>query len=228
MKFIAIILARGGSKSVPNKNIRVLSGLPLVAHSIILALECNFFDQVVVSSDNDEILSIAKSFGALAIKRPIEFAEDNSTSESAIIHALNELSRNGKEYDAIVLLEPTSPLRTKNSVINALQKYSNLKFTTLISVVEDYSTFWRNDDKFGTPLFPNLIRRRQDREPLYREVGVIYISSVSHMLNSKSFISKRLHLHVCNPIEAIDINSEADFIIAERLFNHLKYENNRK
>jgi CMP-N,N'-diacetyllegionaminic acid synthase len=228
LKFVAIILARGGSKSVPNKNIRNLNGLPLIAHSIILALECNIFDQVVVSSDNEEILSISKSFGALTIKRPIEFAQDYSTSESAIIHAINELGRIGKDYDAIVLLEPTSPLRTKYSVIDALQKYSNLKFTTLISVVEDYSTFWRKDNKFGTPLFPNLSRRRQDRAPLYREAGVIYISSVSHMLNSKSFISERTHLHVCNPIEAIDINSEADFLIAEALFNHLKHANNRK
>ena len=217
MKYLAIILARGGSKSIPNKNIRELNGLPLIAHSIILALDCKIFDDVVVSSDSEEILSISRTFGASIINRPIEYAEDNSTSESAIIHAINELRVNGKEYDAIVLLEPTSPLRTKNSVINALQSYSNSNSTTLISVVEDYSTFWRKKEKFGTPLFPNLSRRRQDREPLYREVGVIYIATVLHLMNSKSFMSEQMHLHICDPLEAIDINSEYDFKIAEAL-----------
>jgi CMP-N-acetylneuraminic acid synthetase len=219
LKYLAIILARGGSKSIPYKNLKELNGLPLIAHSINLALDCNIFDDVIVSSDSEEILSISKNFGASIIKRPIEFAEDNSTSESAIIHTLHELKKDGKEYDAIVLLEPTSPLRTKNSVIKALQVFKNSNFTTLISVVEDFSTFWRKHEKFGTPLLPNLSRRRQDREPLYREVGVIYISSVSHMLNSKTFISERMHLHICNQLEAIDINSEYDFKIAEALMN---------
>ena len=219
MKYLAIILARGGSKSIPNKNIRELNGLPLIAHSITLALDCKIFDDVVVSSDSEEILSISKSFGASIIKRPIEYADDESTSESAIIHAINELRVNGKEYDAIALLEPTSPLRTKISVIKALQDFSISNFNTLISVVEDYSTFWQKKEKFGTPLFPILSRRRQDREPLYREVGVIYISSVNYMLDSKSFISERMQLHICDPLEAIDINSEYDFKIAEALIN---------
>ncbi len=110
MKYLAIILARGGSKSIPYKNLKELNGLPLIAHSINLALDCNIFDDVIVSSDSEEILSISKNFGASIIKRPIEFAEDNSTSESAIIHALHELKKEGKSRSIYRLIWTLYPI----------------------------------------------------------------------------------------------------------------------
>jgi CMP-N,N'-diacetyllegionaminic acid synthase len=221
MKLIAIILARGGSKSVPKKNIKNLCGKPLIAHTIYLANKLQLFNNIIVSSDDLEILKIAKENGAEIIVRPKQFASDNSSSESAIIHALQELKKMNKNYDAVVLLEPTSPLRKIETVRDAIEKFKTSDYTTLISVVEDYSTFWVPNKNKQERLFPNQSRRRQERLPLYREVGVIYISKVNHILTNSSFISDNLHTYITDPIESIDINNEIDFEIAEIIMNNI-------
>lgn len=217
MKLVAMILARGGSKSVPRKNIKKLCGKPLIAHTINLANNLQLFNDVIVSSDDLEILRIAKENGAETILRPEQFASDTSTSESAIIHALEELKKLNKNYDAVVLLEPTSPLRKIETVRGAIEKFESSDYTTLISVVEDFSTFWLPNKNKSERLFPNQSRRRQERLPLYREVGVIYISKVDHILSNKSFISDNLFTYITDSGESIDINSDLDFTYAEIL-----------
>jgi CMP-N,N'-diacetyllegionaminic acid synthase len=219
MKVLAIILARGGSKSIPRKNVKLLLGQPLIVYTINLAKELSLFDEVVVSSDDIEILNIARQNGAEAILRPAEFSSDSSSSESAIIHSINELKRVNKHYDVVVLLEPTSPLRKIDTVRDAIEKFISNSYTTLISVVEDYSTFWLPNVK-AEKLFPNQSKRRQERLPLFKEAGVVYISKVEHMLNNKSFISDNMFLYVTDSFESIDINNNLDFEIAEILMRY--------
>ena len=220
MKLLAIILARGGSKSIHRKNIKPLYSKPLISYTIELAIKLNIFQDVIVSSDDDEILKIAEEFGAEIIRRPEIFASDIASSESAIIHALEELSTTNKDYDAVVLLEPTSPLRKIETVRNAIEIFKLYSYTTLISVIEDFSTFWLPKNIKPEKLFPNQSRRRQERLPLYKEVGVVYISRVDHLLLNKSFISDNLYLHITDPVESIDINNQVDFSIAESILKN--------
>ncbi len=220
MNFLAIILARGGSKSIPHKNIKLLGGKPLIAHTVQLAKKIKEFQDVIVSSDDLVILDIAKNNGADIILRPASLATDDSSSESAIIHALEKLANEDKKYDAVVLLEPTSPLRKQGTIEDAIATFNSNNYTSLVSVVEDFSTFW-NSGKIPERLFPNQSRRRQERQPLLKEVGVIYISKVDSLLRNKTFISDNLFLFKVDLIESIDINNEIDFTIADILVNEI-------
>jgi CMP-N,N'-diacetyllegionaminic acid synthase len=220
MNILTLILARGGSKSVPRKNIKLICGKPLIAHTISLAKKVHYFKDIFVSSDDLEILKIAKDYGADTILRPKELALDNSSSVSAIIDAIEQLLLQNKKYEIVVLLEPTSPLRKVETIIKSVEFFLNNNYTSLISVTEDFSTFWQNNLSKPQKLFPSQGFRRQDRVPLYKEVGVIYISKISHIVQNRSFLSNDLYLNVTDSIESHDINTELDFTLAEILMRN--------
>ena len=121
-KVIAIILARGGSKGIPRKNLLEFAGHPLVSWSVMQAKNAKEIDEVYVSSDSDEILKIAKNYGATPIKRPAKYAGDEAKSEEAIIHALEVL---GSDQEIVIMLEPTAPLRKPNDLSNAVKMFRN-------------------------------------------------------------------------------------------------------
>lgn len=219
MNILSIILARGGSKSVPRKNVRLLGGIPLIAHTIKLSLQIPLITKTVVSSDDQEILQIGSQFGANVLKRPEHLATDEASSEAAINHVLDEMDKLNEKYDVLILLEPTSPFRSTESVIKAIEIFSSGNYTTLVSAIEDYSTFWTINNGIGSRLFPFQSRRRQERTPLYKEVGVIYMATVEHMKKNSSFISDNVFIHLVSEKEALDINSEADLEYAQNFIN---------
>jgi len=138
-KILAIITARGGSKGILHKNIKLLNGKPLISYTIESALKSKLIDEVIVSTDDDKISEISKQYGAtVPFKRPKIFAKDSSSSESVIIHTLNWLeTKNQKFFDLFILLQPTSPLRTYKHIDNALKCFNRNKLAnTLYSVVE--------------------------------------------------------------------------------------------
>ena len=220
--FLAIIPARGGSKRLPKKNILDLNGKPLIAWSIEAGLDSKYLNKVIVSSDDDTILSISASYGSDTIKRPDELAKDTSTSFDAVKHTLDNL----EEYDYVVLLQPTSPLRTSKHIDEAVELLLNKKADAVVSVCEmDHSPLWSNtlDDSLSMQGFLRqevINSRSQDLKKYYRLNGAIYICKVDKLLEEKTFMLKmNIFAYKMSRESSIDIDEAIDFKIAEVLIN---------
>ena len=177
---ITLIPARGGSKGLPGKNIRDFCGKPLLAWSI---LQSPF--PVVVTSDDDEILAVAREYGATGIKRPPELSTDTATSEDALLHALDELGA----YHEVCFLQPTSPLRRKDDVIRAATLFRITGADSLFSCceLEDFTAWEGEGDKLRGLTFDPLNRgRRQDRKPIHLENGSIYLFKTEILRRNKN------------------------------------------
>ena len=183
-----VILAREGSKGIPKKNIMDFAGRPLLAWSIMQALDSSIVDAVYVSSDSDEILDVATRYGAIVIRRPKELAMDTATSESALIHALDQIHReNGADPDRVVILQGTSPLREPADIMNAVHAFDEQHVDSLFSdaVLDDFCAWVEDDGTLKGKTFDPWNRgRRQDRKPLYLENGSIYIFKPSLLRNT--------------------------------------------
>lgn len=216
MKVVAIIPARGGSKGIPRKNLVNFSGKPLIQWSIEAALNSKYITEVVISSDDDEILNLAqKNKGVLIIKRPLEFAQDNSKTEPVLIHVLESLK--DVNFDYLILLQPTSPLRTSKDIDLAFEKLLNSEATSLISVCElehhPYKSF--NVDENGYlqgiinnkyPFYP-----RQELPKTFRANGSIYIIKVNEFIKNNSLLtSKTIHFEM-SVDSSLDIDTMDDF-----------------
>ena len=218
--FLAVILARGGSKRLPRKNILDLNGKPLIVYSIEAGLQSKYIDKVIISSDNEEILKISQKFGAYTIKRPDELASDTSTSFDAIKHTIE----NVEKYDYIILLQPTSPLRNNHHIDEAIELLEDKNADAIVSVSEmDHSPLWSNtlDKSLSMKGFLKeevLNKRSQDLEPYYRLNGAIYICKTDKLLEEKSFfLQDNIFAYMMDRESSIDIDEELDFKIAEVL-----------
>ena len=175
---IAIIPARGGSKRVPGKNLMSVAGRPLVAHSISHAQASHLVREVYVSTESDEIAAVARAHGAQVITRPQELAGDEATSESALLHVLDERNRQGlPDPDLVVFLQCTSPVRHSDDIDRAVAKLLREEADSLFSACENNRLIWALKD--GQPWSVNYDyhsrRREQDMEVQYRENGSIYV-----------------------------------------------------
>lgn len=150
MKIIAIIPARGGSKGIPQKNIIDFAGKPLIAWTIEQAKSSNLISEVYVSSDSQEILTVASNYGAKPILRPKEISGDKSSSESALLHALDQMS---EEPDLVVFLQTTSPLRKMDDIDNAINKLIENKADSLLSLTETQEFMWEESKGDFKPLW---------------------------------------------------------------------------
>lgn len=213
---LAIIPARGGSKSVPKKNIRILSGKPLIFYTIASAFNSNELDRVIVSTDDKKIAKIALEFGAEVIIRPPELATEEAPTEWALLHVLDELkSRENYDPDIVLTLEPTSPLRTPELIDQCIKMFKSTEADSVIGVVETRSCYGRIFEGRFEFLFPNQPRRRQERKPLYKESSTIYGTKVNVLRRKKSVLGDRLYPLIVPEREALDINTLLDFVIAE-------------
>jgi len=217
-KFLAIIPARGGSKRLPRKNILELCGKPLIAWSIEAGQKSKYIDKVVVSSDDGEILDIAKKFEADVLRRPNNLAIDTSTTFDVIKHILDNI----EGFDYIVLLQPTSPLRDENHIDMAIKLLQDKNADAVISVSEtDHNPLWSNtlDDSLSMKNFLKdevLNKRSQDLKKYYRLNGGIYICETNKLLAQKSFFLKEnIYAYKMDKQSSIDVDDEADFKIAE-------------
>jgi CMP-N,N'-diacetyllegionaminic acid synthase len=218
---LGLITARGGSKGFPGKNIHSISGRPLIAYTIEAAINSKFISNITVSSDSDEILKIAKKFGAKTIKRPDEFAQDTSSSEDTILHALDYLSQRGEIFDILVLLQPTSPLRDAEDIDNAIKLMIDKKASGVISVtnigVKPFKSYYLNESGFLKGVHndktPNM--RRQDLPDAFLANGAIYAVYVNDFLNSKSLIPMNTIPYVMSKSKSIDIDTIEDVRIVE-------------
>ncbi len=216
--FLAVIPARGGSKRLPRKNVLDLNGKPLIAHSIEAALRSKYIDAVVVSSDDSEILEVSQKFGALVLKRPDALATDTSSTFDAIEHTVE----NYKEYDYIVLLQPTSPLRTTVHINEAIELLVAKGADAIVSVTQmEHSPLWSNtlDENDSMVHFIRdeiKNKRSQDLEIYYRLNGAIYICQKDKLLREKCFfIEDNIFSYKMNKDDSIDIDEEIDFELAK-------------
>ena len=218
MKILALILARGGSKRLPEKNIRPLAGKPLIVWTIDVAKELSQVCDVLVSTDCPKIADIARSHGVLVPwLRPDELATDTSTSIDAAIHAVDWYENNVATVDGILLLQPTSPFRSKKTVVRALNKFES-DFTAPVVAMSPVSDHphWCFQIKNNTamPFCSNesINTRSQDLPPVYIVNGLIYLSSADSLRKSKSFYnSKTRALIVDDEYETLDIDDANDW-----------------
>ena len=221
--YLGIIPARGRSKRLPRKNLLDLNGKPLVAWSIEAGLNSKYIDKVVVTSDDADILNIAKYYGVLSINRPIELSSDTATTFDAVEHAIENI----KYYDYIVLLQPTSPLRTEWHIDKAIEFLINKEADAIVSVCEmDHSPLWSNtlDDtlsmaEFLTKSIKN--KRSQDLDSYYRINGAIYICDTKKLLKEKGFfIENGIYAFKMDRETSIDIDNEIDFQLADLILKN--------
>lgn len=229
-KILALIPARGGSRGLPGKNIRPICGKPLIAWSIEKAKLSKHLDMVLVTTDCREIADIAEKYGAhVPFLRPAELATDRSSTYDAIRHALDYLRvKEGKTFDYIVLLEPTSPLREDNDIDLMLERLieSSNEFDSIISIgeVEEHpSIVRRTRGKTLEPFCPELQQttRRQDNESAYFPYGVAYIAKTDALIDENTFYTRRCTYFTIKRYQNYEIDDIYGFLCAESV---MKYE----
>lgn len=226
-KIISIIPARGGSKGISRKNVKLLSGKPLITYTIEGALRSKYLNRVIVSTEDEEIENISKRYGAEVIKRPAILAQDDSSTIDSIFHVLEALDLQKEKNNAVVLLQPTSPLRSSEDISNAIELFLNNNCDSIVSVCEyGHPPYWayKVEGKYLKPVLGNIYfkMRRQDLPKSYVPNGAIYISTVGALQENKSFNSSRTLPYVMPLIRSVDIDSELDFIMAESIINMSK------
>jgi N-acylneuraminate cytidylyltransferase len=220
MKTIAIIPARGGSKRLPNKNIKLLDGIPLVAYSILYAkADANLIDEVYVSTDDSDIKNIAIAYGAKVIDRPQSISGDLEPTVSALQHVLNSIDFS---VDTVILLQPTNPLRPQDLLKEAFEKYRSSSLDSLFTVTRSYEKLGKiNNDTF-IPYNYSIGQRSQDLDPLYFENGLLYICNSKQIIGGK-IMDKNSFPYLVNHIFAnVDIDTLADFEYAQYLIERFK------
>jgi len=221
MKTIAIIPARGGSKRLPNKNILLLDGIPLIAHSIMYAQKnINIIDAIFVSTDDEKIKEIALQFGAKVIDRPVELAGDSEPTVSALKHCLEVINDN--EIENVILLQPTNPLRPESLVQQAFETYQKNNYDSLFTVTESHQKLGKIVSNKFLPFNYEIGQRSQDLEPLFFENGLLYISKAKAILNDEIITKNAFPYVVNNSYANIDIDTQEDFDYAEYLLKKVK------
>ena len=222
MEVLYLITARGGSKGVPGKNIKPLSGKPLLWYTIDFARQFTSDDNICLSTDCDQIISSSKMVGLpVPFKRPERLAKDNSSSYEVILHALNFYKSKGKVFDAVVLLQPTSPFRKKEFLEEMFELY-NQELDMVVTVKEShdnpyYSLFEEDVYGFLKKSKEGIFTRRQDIPKVYSLNGSIYLINVKSLLNSDFSDFTKIKKYVLNDFFSIDIDSQFDWVLAENL-----------
>lgn len=217
---LAIIPARGGSKGIPKKNIIDLAGKPLIAWTIEASLNSKYISKTIVSSDSEEILDISKKFGADVVKRPDILANDTASSESVVNHVIKTLS---EQYQYIILLQPTSPLRNSETIDKAIEYFFSKNATSLISVNEIdnkiLKAFVEKDDDFLEGIRDNTFpfMPRQKLPKIYMSNGAIYMINTKDFLKNQSFFTDKTLKFIMNKEQSIDIDTLEDLEEAKSL-----------
>jgi N-acylneuraminate cytidylyltransferase len=218
MKILAVIPARGGSKGIKKKNIKIFLGKPLIYWTILAAKKCSLLKKIIVSTDNNQIAKIALKYGCeVPFVRPKHLAKDNISGVFPAIHALNFFP----EYDWIMLLQPTSPLRKAIDIYNVIDMAKKYKLNSIVSVSKSlnrpelmYSIENKNTIK---PLIQKRSKnkQRQDFKSFYNINGSIYLIKSSILKKTKSFLQKNTAPYIMPTSRSIDIDDELDWRLAE-------------
>ena len=224
MKYVTIIPARGGSKRFPGKNTHKLNGMPLISHSIEYSLSNSKIGGTYVSTDAEDIKNISCIAGAEIIDRPAEFAGDHATTASAMKHAVQYLIDKGVEFDYVVLLQATNPLRPKHLLDEAIEIIEKGENDSLFTVNRSEKKLGKIIDGKFVPWNYKFGMRSQDMEPLYYENGLLYITKKELLLQEIIEGPTAYPMVVEHPFGEVDIDTVEDFHYAEYMINQYKDE----
>lgn len=228
MKNLCIIPARGGSKRIPRKNIKPFLGKPIIAYSIEAALHSGLYEEVMVSTDDGEISTVAKMYGAsVPFPRSNETSNDFATTNDVINEVLNQYRNMGREFDTITCLYATAPFVTVNRLLEAYQALENGDFDSAFTCVEFSYPILRsliiNTDGFIKMKWPEYMNSRsQDLEKFYHDAGQFYVSSVKAFQQNKSLWGKKTYPIILPELEVQDLDTATDWALAEMKFKILK------
>lgn len=220
MKILAIIPARCGSKGIPFKNIIDVCGKPLIQYTIEIALKLkyhNLIDEVIVSTDCEEIANISKKIGAsVPFLRPDSIAGDKAKSIDYILHSLDYFEKININYDAVIILQPTSPLKTYDDIVNSIEIFKKNYFDSLISVYKEETIndliMYHKDGDIAVPLDEDHNKgvRRQDHGAVYIRNGAIYIVKTGFVKNKQKIISDLPLMYEMKKNNSINIDTFED------------------
>lgn len=224
MKNLAIIPARSGSKGLPDKNIKILNGKPLIAYTIEAAIQSRLFDDIIVSTDSKEYAEIAKKNGAsVPFLREAELSTDTAKSWDVVKEVLHQCAQLDKKYDTVALLQPTSPLRDASDIKQAYKKMRREEANLVVSVCEtDHSPLWSNtlteDHSLVDFLKPEYTTKtRQEIPTYYRLNGAIYIVKTDYLFETENIYASKSYATIMDKVHSVDIDDEIDFLVAEAL-----------
>ena len=216
---LAVIPARGGSKGIPNKNIRLLAGKPLLSYAVEAIQDSGIDVDIVVSTDSPAIMKIAESHrNVYVLRRPDDISVDSARTEDALLDALEQMKvRFGKAYRAVMTVQPTSPFRRSETISRFWNKFELLDdgYDALLTLSETRADYWIDDNGLFRRLYPDAPRRRQDRKPLYVENSCLYATTTEALLATQSVLGNRVQGFLISEEEALDINDPIDLLVAE-------------
>ena len=229
LRVLCVVPARGGSKSIPLKNLRPLRGFPLVGWPLKAAMNCELVTTVVCSSDHDEILRFAELQGAKTHKRPSYLATDEAASPPVVLEVLDHFEKQGEVYDFVMMLEPTSPLTNSNDIIEAINllEANAEKFDSLVTVSESVSghpdfTFTKSPDMSLKSINQDewKVKRRQEISKLFFIEGTLYLSKVENFKQSVAFVQKRTMGMEVPREKSFEIDDELDFYLVNAVLDY--------
>jgi len=228
INIIAIIPARGGSKGVPRKNIKLVGGKPLIFYSISEAKKSKYISRIIVSTEDVQIAKISKSFGAEVVKRPKNLSRDNSPTVLAIKHVIDFLEKKEKyDVDVVVLLQPTSPFRTSKDIDSCIKKFKKENFDSIVSISEPAeSPYWmyslKKDQLIPLLKINKKHHRRQDLSKIYQLNGAVYVTSRNRIMKKNTILGDKMGGYVMPVERSLDIDNKFEFKIANLLMKSKK------
>lgn len=222
---VAIVPARGGSKIILRKNIRLLNGKPLIYYTINEAQASKYVPRVLVSTEDREIAEIAKGYGAEVIPRPVELAQDDTPSLPVYRQVIKYLEDVENSHpDAVVFLQPTSPLRKAEDIDGAIEKFLQTNCDSIVSVCEvEHPPHWMYTLE-GDRLKPiieggEMVTRRQDAPRVYRLNGAIFVTRSDVIMKQNSLVGHNTGAYIMSLERSVDIDTELDFRLTELLMS---------
>lgn len=220
MKIVAVIPARGGSKGIPRKNIKLLKGNPLIAYAILNALKSKWISDVIVSTDDEEIATVAQNYGSRVVLRPEELATDEITLDPVINHAVRVIESEGEDIDVVITMQPTSPLLKTETLDKAIETFIKSDYDTVISAVNNPHLAWGEKSGEFVPLYEKRLNRQYLPKHLL-ETGAFVITKREFVKNDSRF-GKKINLFEVPVQESVDIDNYSDWIICETQLNRKK------
>lgn len=231
MNILVIIPARGGSKGIPHKNVKELNGKPLICYSIDAARQLTTDENIRVSTDDDVIIKVVEDYGLkVHFKRPAELATDCAGTNGVLLHALEFYEKQGRKYDVVVLLQPTSPFRETKSLKEAVALYTS-DIDMVVSVKEAATNPYYNsfeEDAEGLLVISKgdgTIERRQDAPKVWEFNGSIYVINSTRLKEVGLSKLNRIRKYVMDDLHSIDIDSMFDWYMAEKVISSHLIEN---
>lgn len=215
---VVIIPARGGSKRIPQKNLAAIAGKPMIAYSIEDAVNARLVDRVIVSTEDEKIADVSRQYGADVIERPQDLAQDVSSSESALLHVLGELEKQGERRpDLLVFLQCTSPIRKEDDIDNAIKTLVQEKADSLFSATRNFGLIWSKGS--GGVHSMNYCyktrKREQEMETQYRENGSIYVFKPEILRSQSNRLGGKITIYEMDMWASFQVDALEDLELIE-------------